>query len=80
MVLRSDICSGTNSKLVYEKQELEQPWKQITKPWYDKVGLGPYTAYTAITEYFKGRIWVESSEDAGTTYFVEIPLESMYKV
>jgi transcriptional regulator of acetoin/glycerol metabolism len=39
----------------------------------DGKGLGLYTVHQAVTENFRGRVWFETSEGQGTTFFIELP-------
>jgi two-component system, NtrC family, sensor kinase len=44
-----------------------------TKPVGDGTGLGLSISYKIITDQHKGKIWVESVLDQGTTFWIELP-------
>ena len=43
----------------------------------DGTGLGMYMSYSTIRGLFGGKMWFESEEGKGTTFFIQLPHEKL---
>ena len=48
--------------------------EMVTTKGQDGNGIGVYSSYLIIKDYFKGTMWFESKEGGGTTFFIDIPI------
>ncbi len=37
-------------------------------------GIGVYSSYLVIKDYFNGSMWFKSEEGVGSTFFIKVPL------
>lgn len=51
-----------------------------TKPIGKGTGMGMSISYQIVTEKHQGKLWCESQSGEGTTFWIEIPIESAIKV
>lgn len=73
-ILRIEINNNGPEIPAHVKARIFEPF-YTTKGKEQGTGLGLSVSYFIITENHKGTMWVESDEDNGTTFFIELPLE-----
>ena len=61
-----------DQKYIFDKFRRGSNAEQMKKEGF---GLGLYTA-AKTTELLRGKIWLESEEDKGSIFYVELPLET----
>lgn len=51
--------------------------EMVTTKGKDGTGLGMYMSYSTIRGLFGGKMWFESEEGKGTTFFIQLPHEKL---